>query len=88
MTLYVELDFCQNVVWYACRTVETKDAQFKCYNFTIISEQPCDPKCVKLEPVKLITEPWLFGPARLKNKNNYLPLLKAQVSDSVSMSDM
>ena len=63
MTLYVELDFCQNVVWYACRTVETKDAQFKCYNFTIISEQPCDPKCVKLEPVKLITEPWLFGPA-------------------------
>ena len=59
----MELDFCQNVVWYACRTVETKDAQFKCYNFSIISEQPCDPKCVKLEPVKLITEPWLFGPA-------------------------
>ena len=63
MTLYVELDFCQNVVGYACRTVETKEAQFKCYNFAIISDQPCDPKCVELEPVKLSTEPWLYGPA-------------------------
>ena len=63
MTLYVDLDFCQNMVWYACRTVETKEAQFKCYNFAIISDQPCDPICVELEPVKLSTESWLYGPA-------------------------
>ena len=44
MTLFVDLNFSQNVLWYACRTIETKDASSKCYNFSIISAHPCDPK--------------------------------------------
>ena len=63
MTLFVDLNFSQNVLWYACRTLETKDASSKCYNFSIISDHPCDPKCVQLEPFKLINQPWLYGPA-------------------------
>ena len=63
MTLYVELDFCQNFIWYACRTVETKEASRKCYNFSLISDLPRDPNCVELEPFKILTQPWLYGPA-------------------------
>ena len=40
MTLYVELDFCQNFISYACRTVETEEASKKCYNFSLISDHP------------------------------------------------
>ena len=63
MTLFVDLNFCQIVLWYACRTLEIRDASTKCYNFSIISDHPCDPKCVQLEPFKLINQPWLYGPA-------------------------
>ena len=63
MTLFVDLNFSQNVLWCACRTLETKDASSKCYNFSIISDHPYDPKCVQLEPFKLINQPWLYGPA-------------------------
>ena len=66
MTLFVELNFCQNVLWYACRTLETKDASTKCYNFSIISDHPCDPKRVQLEPYKLINEPWLYDMDQLQ----------------------
>ena len=74
MTLFVELNFCQNVLWYACRTLETKDASSKCYSFSIISDHPCDPKRVELEPYKLINQPWLYGPATdLKTKSIIYP---------------
>ena len=70
----MKLDFCQNVLWYACRTVETKDASSKCYNFSIISDHPCDPERVELEPYKLIDQPWLYGPATdLKMKTIIYP---------------
>ena len=59
----MELDFCQNFIWYACRTVETKEASRKCYNFSLISDHPRDPNCVELEPFKILTQPWLYGPA-------------------------
>ena len=63
MTLYVELDFCQNFLWYTCRTVKTKEASEKCYNFSLISGHPRDPNCVELEPYKILTQPWLYGTA-------------------------
>ena len=63
MTLYVELDFCQNFLWYTCRTVKSKEASEKCYNFSLISDHPRDPNCVVLEPYKILTQPWLYGPA-------------------------
>ena len=46
MTLYVELDFCQNFLWYTCRTVKTMEASKKCYNFSVISDHPRDPNCL------------------------------------------
>ena len=80
MTLYVELDFCQNVVGYACRTVETKEAQFKCYKFAIIRDQPVILNVWNLSLLSLVPNHGCMGqPQTLKQEQLLTPALGLSV---------
>jgi stress-induced morphogen len=77
----VELDFEQNLVKTRSHNIESSTARKKCYQFSVVKDVVQSANAVQLKQEKIITKPWLYGPATcLKSRTIFYPCKRGRCS--------